>query len=121
MRESSKTYKITKIINEDYSNKEFTINDILDFANNKYKNIKFSRYSIGQYCNHYVGWGFLDVKEVNKKIVYNMKSQIPMDMSTYLIREFSYKSKDIQREKLEPFLMEYRRIKLKKIKDKIDG
>ena len=121
MRESSKTYKVTKIINEYFNNKVFTINDILDFANNKYKNIKFSRYSIGQYCNHYVGWEFLDVKNINNEFKYKMISQIPLDMSTYLIREFAYKSKDIQKEKLKPFLLKLRQEKIENIKDKIDG
>jgi hypothetical protein len=122
MRKTSKTYKIINIINEHFTDRVFTSHDVLNFANDMYKNISFSFYSISQYNNHYLGWGFLEKVELeDNRIRYKMVSQIPTSMSTYLIREFAWKPKEIQREKLQPYLVEIRQLKIKNLKEKING
>lgn len=121
MRKTSKTYKVTNIINEYFTDKVFTSQDVLDLANKMYKKISFSFYSIREYNRHYIGWGFLQEIIIDDKTHYKMISQIPTSMSTYLLREFAGESKEVQREKLRPFLVEIRQLKIKNLKDKING
>lgn len=121
MRKTSKTYKITDIINEYFTDKIFTPHDVLLFANKMYKKTSFSYYSISEYSRHYNGWGFLELVMVDNIIHYKMISQIPTSMSTYLIREFAHESREIQREKLQPYIVEIRQLKIKNIQNKING
>lgn len=120
MKKASKSYKVAETINEHFTNKLFTTEDVFNFAKDKYKNIEFSLYTISQYIYHYTSWGFLELVKHDDKEWYKMVSQIPTGMSTYLIREFANSPKEIQREKLKPFLIEIRQKKLKQLKDKID-
>ena len=116
MKKASKSYKITNIINEYFNNKPFTIKDVLILSSKMYKGLKFSPYSINQYCIYYVGWGFLSSKNGNNENIYELISQIPTDMSTYMIKQFAFSPKEIQNQKLEPFILKIRQLKIENLK-----